>query len=253
MKWMFQMGRGGKAVQVSESHGRLTEARTGKEIRGSRRVRGPRVTRATAGYPERDSSRYILNGVSFNTAKFKPNQPYTATIVIEKGCHKDHGTAIFFEQGTRRCLLTDTLYGLTDDEALWYTMQAWAKFQPRKAKPRQDPGLYYPAEYSHVFQKYWDVLNDPVTHPNCDESDHTKRSMREMATALKPMSLDSLEPLVDAEASDKSCRVPHNAALSRRCPIQDAVDYWQPVEAQVECVTDLGGPAPVQDCHNVDT
>jgi hypothetical protein len=60
-------GRGGKAVQVSGSHGRLTEARTGKKTWGSRRVRGPRVTRATAGYPERDSSRYVLNGVSFNT------------------------------------------------------------------------------------------------------------------------------------------------------------------------------------------
>jgi hypothetical protein len=74
-----------------------------------------------------------------------------------------------------------------------------------------------------------------------------------MASALRSMSLNSWEPQVDAEAPDKSCRVSHNAVLSRRCPIQDAADYWQPVEAQVECVTDLGGPAPGQDGHNVDT
>jgi hypothetical protein len=133
-------------------------------------------------------------------------------------------------------------------------MQAWAKFKPRLAKPRRDPGLlYYPAEYTHVIQKYWDVLNDPLQHPDRDESDHTKESMSEMVAALKSMQLSSWEPKVDAEASEKSCRVYRNAALSRRCPIQDATDYWLPVEAQAECATDLGGPAPGQDSHNVHT
>jgi hypothetical protein len=77
--------------------------------------------------------------------------------------------------------------------------------------------------------------------------------MTEMAAALRSMSLDSWEPKVDAEASDKSSRVDHIAALSRRSPIQDAADYWLPLDAQVECVTDMGGPVPDQDSHNVDT
>jgi hypothetical protein len=80
-------------------------------------------------------------GLGKFTAEFKPERPYSATIAIEKGCHNDHGTAIFFEQETRRCLLRQTSYGLSNDEVLWYTMQAWALFQPRPAKPPQDPGM----------------------------------------------------------------------------------------------------------------
>jgi hypothetical protein len=60
-------------------------------------------------------------GLDRFTAKFKPSQLCSATIAIEPGCHHDHGTAMFFEQGTRRCLITDTLFGLSDDEALYYT------------------------------------------------------------------------------------------------------------------------------------
>jgi hypothetical protein len=37
-----------------------------EEDEGKESVRGPRVTRATVGYSERNSLRYILNGVSFN-------------------------------------------------------------------------------------------------------------------------------------------------------------------------------------------
>jgi hypothetical protein len=86
------------------------------------------------------------SGLGKFSARFKPDQPYAATIAIEKGAHGEHGTAIFFEQGTRRCLLTRRLYGISDDDA---------QFQPRLSKPRLDPGLlYYPAEYTHVFEKY---------------------------------------------------------------------------------------------------
>jgi hypothetical protein len=100
-------------------------------------------------------------GLDRFTAKFDPSLPMTATVAIEPGCHFDHGTAIYFEQDKRRCVLTDTPYGLSDDEALWYTLQAWAKFQPRLAKPRREPGqLYFPAVYTHVFQKYWNYLNE---------------------------------------------------------------------------------------------
>jgi hypothetical protein len=60
--------------------------------------------------------------------KYDPSQPISAVIAIEPGCHHDHGTAIFFQQDKRRCLLVETLFGLTDDEALWFTLQSWAKF-----------------------------------------------------------------------------------------------------------------------------
>jgi hypothetical protein len=74
--------------------------------------------------------------------------------------------------------------------------------------------------------------------------------MTEFAAALSSMNLSSFEPQVDAEASDKSCRIAHNAAVSRLCPIQDAIDYWG---GQEVAVTGSGGSAPGQDSHNVDT
>jgi hypothetical protein len=42
------------------------------------------------------------------------------------------------------------------------------------------------------------------------------------------MKLSTFAPEVDVEAPDKSCRVAHDAAVSRLGPIQDAIDYWNP-------------------------
>jgi hypothetical protein len=135
-------------------------------------------------------------------------------------------------------------------------MKDWAEFQPRLSKPRLDPGLlFYPAEYTHVFEMYWDVLTDPRQHPDGVESSHSFNSMKAMAAALAPMELDAWEPQPDSVAPEKSQRVARLAALSRRCPIQDANDYWKSPEeqAQEECDTGEHGFAPAQDVHNVDT
>jgi hypothetical protein len=104
--------------------------------------------------------------------RFDPNLPAEAIVAIVKGVHHEHGAAVLFTQENRRCLLLDTLHGLTDDEALWYTLHSWAKFQPRLKCPRREPGqLYYPAVYSHVFEKYWATLEQPLAHPGpVDES-----------------------------------------------------------------------------------
>jgi hypothetical protein len=158
-------------------------------------------------------------GLNF-AAKFDPSQPMSAVIAIEPGCHFDHGTAICFSQEKRRCVLTNALYGLTDDEALWYTLQAWAKFQPRLARPRCEPGqLYYPAAYTRVFQIYWDYLNIHTSHPDYDESEFTKDSMNEFAQALAGMDVSNFERKFDAEADDKPCRIAQTAAISRMFPI----------------------------------
>jgi hypothetical protein len=42
------------------------------------------------------------SGLGKFTAKFRPNEPYSATIAIVKGTHDEHCTAIYFEQGARR-------------------------------------------------------------------------------------------------------------------------------------------------------
>jgi hypothetical protein len=94
--------------------------------------------------------------------------------------------------------------------------------------PRSDPGqLYYSAAATHIIQKYWDYLNDPLASPNCDESEFTKTAMSRFAAALSTMDLSNFEPMVDAEASDKSCSIATQAAISRRKPVQDAPDFWR--------------------------
>jgi hypothetical protein len=50
--------------------------------------------------------------------------------------------------------------------------------------------------------------------------------MTEFAAALSQMDLSSFEPTVDADAPEKSVSIAHQAALSRRCIEQDAIDYW---------------------------
>jgi hypothetical protein len=77
-----------------------------------------------------------------------------------------------------------------------------------------------------VFQKYWQHLDDPLSHPDCNETEFIKDAMREMSNALSGMDLSNFEIFADVEASQKACRLSHVAAVSRRCLIQDAIDYW---------------------------
>jgi hypothetical protein len=94
-------------------------------------------------------------GLSRFVRKFDPALDLDATFAIVRGAHHEHGSAIYFTQESRRCLLLDTLHGLADGEAMSYTLQSWAKFQPRLNSPRDKPGrLFYPAEFSHIFENF---------------------------------------------------------------------------------------------------
>jgi hypothetical protein len=99
--------------------------------------------------------------------KFNPKEEMAVTVAVTLGCQEDHGWAVCCTQGSRRCLLLDAVDRLTDDKALWTAMSAWAAFQPRKANRRCNPGdLFYTAEVSHVFEKYWDYLTCLQDHPD---------------------------------------------------------------------------------------
>jgi hypothetical protein len=183
-------------------------------------------------------------------ALFKPDKPYSATIAIEKGLHDDHGTAILFEPANRRCLITRRILGLSDELTFWEVMKDWAQFQPRLAKPRVKSGqLFCPSEYSHMFEEHWDLIQDS----SVDRA--TSAPMAQYALAASQLDFSDCTPLPDVEASEKSQRTALLGALSRRCQIQDANDYWSsPQEqAQEECVTVSYGFAPAPDVHNVDT
>jgi hypothetical protein len=94
-------------------------------------------------------------GLAKFVQKYENMEAMSATLAIHCGWEGDIGWAVFMKQGTKRCLLMDTVYGLTDEEAIWTAMTCWAAFKPRDDQPRKYPGrLYYPAQFSHVIEKY---------------------------------------------------------------------------------------------------
>jgi hypothetical protein len=64
--------------------------------------------------------------------------------------------------------------------------------------------------------------------------------MQQYAAALSDMDLSSFEPLVDSEAPDKACQIAQMAAASRRLPIQDAPDFWEPQEMHRRSAVQMG-------------
>jgi hypothetical protein len=68
--------------------------------------------------------------------------------------------------------------------------------------------------------------------------------MLEYSSALSLMNLSSFEPQVDAEAKQSSLSIAHEAAISRLCLVQDAIDFWELDSSSPD--TGSGGPAPDQ-------
>jgi hypothetical protein len=127
-----------------------------------------------------------------------------------------------------------------------YTLDTWAKFQPRAKSPRQDPGqLYYPGAYSHVFEKYWSTVENPLSQAEVNsESEFTQACMSHYLAALNEMDLSSFTPLIDGEAKQSHVSIAQEAAVSRLSPIQDAHDFWSLLEDRRSPVTGSGGSAP---------
>jgi hypothetical protein len=187
-------------------------------------------------------------GVGKFAAHFKPDEPYSAIIAVEKGVHGEHGVGIFFEQSTRRCLLTQRILPKTDEKTFWKVMRMWANFDPRPARQRKDAGqLYYPAQYSHMFELHWDFIHAPTQEAALD------KYMSKYASAAAQLEFTK-DALVDAEAPEKSLKIASSGAMSRRYPVQDAQDYFSSLQeqAQEECDTVANGFPPGPDVHNVD-
>jgi hypothetical protein len=178
--------------------------------------------------------------------KFDQDQEMSATVAIIKGAHHEHGTAVSFTQSTRRCLLLDTTYGLSADEALWYTLLSQAKFQPRLKRPQREPGrLFYPAEYSHVFEKCWHDLDNPEDHPEfSQETSFTQDCMRHYTVALISMNLSDFEPILHAKAKESDVGIGTEAAISRILPIHDGPDLRGGIQKMSRSGSDTGSGAP---------
>jgi hypothetical protein len=162
--------------------------------------------------------------------KFDPTEEMLAVVAIESGRQKDHGWAVAFKQGPRRCLLLDTTAGISDEETLWVALAHWANFQPRLSKPRQSPGeLFYPDAASHLFEEAWDYLGDLSKMPSFpSKSSVCQTAMVSFSEGLSQYPCaDSWIPHSCAEAPEKLAKIATNAAISRVRPIPDGPDQWE--------------------------
>jgi hypothetical protein len=174
--------------------------------------------------------------------KFDPEVEMSALVAVEEGFQGDHGWAVAFQQGSRRCLLLDTADGLSKEEAMWVALSAWATFQPRHNVPRQKPGtLYYPDEASHIFQGFWDHLGNLPAAPGFGQcSPVCQQCMSQFSEVLSTRyDCRSWETLPVADAPEKLARIAKDAAISRVCPIADRPNQWDMHRSSA--VT--GGPA----------
>jgi hypothetical protein len=88
--------------------------------------------------------------------------------------------------------------------------------------------LFYPAECSHVFEKYWDHLNNPEGHPEfSQESEFTQGCMKHFPVALSRLDVTDFVPQVSVEAKQSDLESAEDAAISRLHQIHDGPDVWE--------------------------
>jgi hypothetical protein len=179
--------------------------------------------------------------------KFDCDQEMSAVVSIESGLQGDHGWAVAFKQGPRRCLLLDTTDGLSKDETLWLALSAWAMFEPRHKSRRQFPGtLYYPDEASHVFETCWDYLGDLSSAPGFEQcSPICQQAMRVFSEALNRYDCSSFETLPVADAPGKFAKIAHDAAISRVRPVADGPNQWEMHRSSADTVGSPNAGSPL--------
>jgi hypothetical protein len=130
--------------------------------------------------------------------------------------------------GPRRCVLMDTVDGLSVDETLWTALAARASFKLRKASPRKYQGkLFYIVEASHIFEKYWNHLTCLDEHPGfASESPICRERMAQFSRALAKLRHKNWIPKSTAEAQERDLKIAEEASLSRLRPIPDRPDQW---------------------------
>jgi hypothetical protein len=95
--------------------------------------------------------------------------------------------------------------------------------------------LFYPNEFSHVFEKYWDYLGCLDQHPDFEsESLYSQYCMTLFSRELSGMATQgTFELRSSAEAKEGDVLAAEHAAVSRLRPIQDGLGYWENVLIQL--------------------
>jgi hypothetical protein len=181
------------------------------------------------------------DGLDKCVRKFGPTEESSAAVSVHTGWQGDHGLAVVFEQGPRRCLLFDTVDGLTSEEALWTALASWATFQPWLSMPRKFPGkLYYPDDATHIFTECWNHLDDLSSSPGFSgKSQICQAAMLVFSAGLSKLVHESWAPQPTAEAPEKLAKIAYDAACSRLRPVADGPNQWDMHRSSV--VTDGPG------------
>jgi hypothetical protein len=118
----------------------------------------------------------------------------------------------------------DTVDGLSDEEALWTALSAWATFQPRHSMLRKFPGkLFYPDGASHIFEACWNFLDDMSRSPGFSG----KSPICQVAMlALDTLDTSKWAAQPTAEAPEKIAEIANDAAYSRLRPVADGPNQW---------------------------
>jgi hypothetical protein len=147
--------------------------------------------------------------------KYENLEAMSATLAIQEGWQGDHGWVIFVKQGPKRALLLDTVDGLSAEEVLWTALECWAVFKPRSERVRKFPGrIYYPDQFSHIIQKYWNHLFCLPSHPDfVKESPICQERMAIFSEAMRKFKrTKNWAPQPCAEAPEKGLRIAQEAA-----------------------------------------
>jgi hypothetical protein len=87
--------------------------------------------------------------------------------------------------------------------------------------------LCYSAEYSHVFEKYWNYLPKLNEHSDfANESSSSQERMQRFSSAFSTMDLSEFMLSVAVEAEQSHIETVEDAEISRLRPVQDGLDFW---------------------------
>jgi hypothetical protein len=154
--------------------------------------------------------------------KFNPKEESSAVVATHTGWQGNHGWAVAFKQGPRRCTLLDTTDELSSEEVFWGTLSAWV------TRPRRFPGkLFYPDEASHILEECWNHLGDLGNSPGfSDKSPICQAAMLAFSKGVSRLNSSNWARLPTAEAPEKLAKIANNAAISRLRQIADGPNQW---------------------------
>jgi hypothetical protein len=96
---------------------------------------------------------------------FKRDQELEALMQVAKGLQGEYGWGVLYQQGRHRCVLTGTIPGRPEEEALedamWTACAEWANFEPVVWQPKTHvESFLFTEDCTHFFEGNEQTLHD---------------------------------------------------------------------------------------------